>query len=113
MPDTDTDTAPERMTPDRTGCYVSDVRGRYGIIYMIRDVAGALGFPISPEDAHTLHLAWEGLDDPNGLAWDTIGWLSDEAEAWLNEHVAPEDHAFGWHEGDFILAHLDTWEVIA
>lgn len=39
------------------------------------------------------------------------GGLADEAETWLNEHVAPHGFSFGWHDGDFTLCHDEWWEI--
>lgn len=38
------------------------------------------------------------------------GELVDQTEEWLNEHIAPEGYAFGWHDGEFFLWTTDEWE---
>ena len=46
------------------------------------------------------------------LTDDEYAWLSDagdEVETWLNDNVAPEDHLFGWFDGEFFLQSIDWW----
>ena len=38
------------------------------------------------------------------------GGMADDAETWLNEHVAPEGYQFGWHDGEFFLWSNEEWE---
>jgi len=37
--------------------------------------------------------------------------MADDAENWLNDNVAPEGYAFGWHDGEFFLWTDADWEV--
>jgi hypothetical protein len=30
-------------------------------------------------------------------------WSADDAEAWLNDHIAPDGYRFLWNDGEFFL----------
>ncbi|WP_405057067.1 hypothetical protein OG474_30565 [Kribbella sp. NBC_01505] len=55
---------------------------------------------------------FEGAFTPGVQHVDLIGevdGLADAAEAWLNEHVAPPGHSFGWFNGEFFLRADRDW----
>ncbi len=57
-------------------------------------------------DADTRVYRYELTDEEH----DALVWAADEAEAWINEHVAPEGYSFGWHDGEWFLSSTEWWE---
>lgn len=47
-----------------------------------------------------------------GLCFEIVTYLSEDAEHWLNEHVAPSEHSFGWHDGEWFLWPSKQWQSI-
>jgi hypothetical protein len=47
------------------------------------------------------------------LAAELVYNLSDEAEEWMNDNVAPEGFAFGWHDGEWFLWSIKEWQDVA
>jgi hypothetical protein len=47
------------------------------------------------------------------LATELIYNLSDEAEEWMNDNIAPEGFAFGWHDGEWFLWSIKEWQDVA
>jgi hypothetical protein len=53
-----------------------------------------------------------GLTEDVGISDDEheqLCWTSDDVEAWMNEHVAPEGYSFGWYSGEFFLWSTMQW----
>ena len=48
----------------------------------------------------------------DGDAAEIVYGAADKAEAYLNEHVAPEGYSFGWYEGEFYLWLVEAWEDV-
>lgn len=102
-----------KATPADAGCYVDGHWGQYATAHMI-ERATEFGFT----DAEAEDLAARKLVEmfpTNGptLSDNEHEYLTDaadDAEAWLNEHVAPEGYSFGWYEGEFHLQSEAWWE---
>lgn len=102
-----------KASPLDIGCWIAGHRGRYatsGLVYKAMD----WGFVIDSDDDRAL-TAYDGGDDEilhDGEMVDVFDWvieLADEAEAWLNDHVAPEGHSFGWFDCEFFLWTDEEW----
>lgn len=99
-----------------TGCYVDGHWGHYAGAHMIMR---ATEFGYSDEQA--IELAQRRLNemfphDGPGLDDDEYEVFSDcidDAEAWLNDHAAPEGYSFGWFDGEFYLWSNEDWEQSA
>ena len=102
----DTEIKPVRLTKLSAGCWVDGSRGHYAAPYMVT-LAVDRGYPITEEDQEliTAYLAGETFD-PEGAVVE----IADEAEAWLNEHMAPAGYLFGWSDGDFMLWTARDWQ---
>lgn len=101
-----------KLSPVDAGCLVDGHWGQYGIARVVT-LAASLGYAdtagialaqrklaaMMPSDAPAL-----SEDDEQALA-DS----ADSAETWLNEHAAPQDHMFGWYDGEFYLHSVDWW----
>ena len=88
---TNTKTQPE------TGCWIDGHWGHYGITRLI-EIAGEYGFPRSQHDKVAIAAY---VND--GEMEDEVIAIADDAEWWLNDQVAPDGWAFGWHDGEFFL----------
>jgi hypothetical protein len=51
-------------------------------------------------------------DSQKDIDLDLLVELADEAELWLNENVAPENHSFGWVDGEFMLLTTADWQSL-
>lgn len=102
-----------QVTPADAGCYVDGHWGQYGTARVI-EIAAELGY--SDRDALEYarrHLASMGPSTDPGLAddeYDAMIGYADDAESWLNDHVAPAGHSFGWSDGEFFLQSADWWD---
>lgn len=67
------------------------------------------GFPVTCVDLAVMGAFREGDRDQDGTIGEYVHAMADEAIEWLNEHVTPEGHLFGWHEGDLMLWSDETW----
>lgn len=102
-----------KALPKDAGCYVDGHWGQYGVSRVI-DVAAGFGF----DDAEALdlasrHMALYGPSSAPELTdddWDSLIWASERAEQWLNDNIAPQDHYFGWYDGEFFLQSVDWWD---
>jgi hypothetical protein len=97
--------SPTRAHPDEAGCWVDGARGRYTGVRMV-EIAVARGMPLDDDDRELLErraVVIRGGDDER---WNDL--LTD-VEEWLNRNIAPEGHAFGWVEGDFLLLDEAGW----
>lgn len=95
-----------KATPADAGCWVDGHWGQYGAARVI-EIAIAHGWDdAEADDLATRHMASIGPSDADGLSDDEFEPYIDaaaDAEAWLNENVAPEGYSFGWHNGEFFL----------
>lgn len=104
---------PVRLASDDAGCWVDGHWGQYAVAHMVNR-AEELGY----DDAEVIsladrHIASMGRSEAPGLTSDeywALSEASDEVEAWLNEHVSPEGHYFGWSDGEFFLGSDEWWE---
>lgn len=98
-----------------TGVWVSSWWGQYGSERLV-DIASGFGFNGngSDEDANLISRCSQAAADlhkfDNRADLDIVVELADEAEEWLNEHIAPEGHTFGWLDGEFWLMADDDWK---
>lgn len=104
----------ERADPVRDlGCWIAGHRGIYATSSLVRKAA-EWGYPLNEDDHRALDAydaAVEEIQLGDGMV-NTDDWvveLCDWAEDWLNEHVAPEGHAFGWCDGEFFLWTDEEW----
>lgn len=86
------------------GCYVDGHWGRYGTG---RVIELAVDFGWDDEEARELlYHAPTSPPDFDDASYD----ISQDAELWLNENVAPEGFSFGWYDGEFFLWSDEEWE---
>ncbi len=88
------------------GCIVPGHYGQYGCMEVI-NLAIASGW--NDEDAKRLV---EAEDDEREMLREFEVDIADEAEAWMNDNIAPEGYSFGWHDGEFFLWSDGAWEEI-
>jgi len=103
-----------KATPADVGCYVAGTWGQYGLARMIVVAVAEFGFDESDViDLANRKLGEMDYETTEYLTDDEHTWLSDagdEVEQWLNDNVAPEDHYFGWFDGEFFLQSVDWWD---
>lgn len=108
-----TDEQIERATPANAGCWVDGHWGQYAVAHLV-DKASEWGYADAKViDIATRHLATIGPSEAPQITddeHDALSGASDEVEAWLNEHVAPEGYHFGWCDGEFFLWSEETWD---
>lgn len=99
------------------GCWVGGHWGRFGSARLVY-LATVHGWELSAEDDLLLDRALGEMSPSNPDArdedWEWLheqGGLAAQAEEWLNEHIAPEDYYFGWHDGEFYLWPLHVWHT--
>lgn len=83
--------------PSQVGCWIDGTRGWQAQGIMV-EIAADRGFPITRAERITLEQFMRGDGDYNDIA-DIV----DEAEAWLDEYVAPDGYYFVWIDGEFFL----------
>lgn len=88
------------------GCWIDGTWGWRGTPRVI-EIAEAYGMTVEPSIKE--QGIYNIVEDADG--YDQIVDLSDDAEAWLNEHVAPEGFSFGWDDGEFFLRATVDWEA--
>lgn len=86
------------------GCYVDGHWGRYGTGRVI-ELAEEFGW----DDPEALDFLLRTKESPPDFT-DESYELSQAAEDWLNENVAPEGFSFGWYDGEFFLWSAQDWE---
>ena len=99
-----------RATTANAGCWVDGHWGWKGIGRVI-EIAVERGWPITREDADDLAVYMFGnyaTDDDEGRC-DRVAEAADDAERWLTDNVAPPEHSFGWHDGEFYLWSDARW----
>jgi hypothetical protein len=95
-----------KASPLEIGCWIDGWRGWRASARLV-EIARGRGMAISDEDwkAVVVYQSGEGSADDA----EVVSELADKAEGWLNEHVAPEGHRFGWQDGEFFLWTDDEW----
>jgi len=102
----------QRATPTVAGCWVDGHWGQYAIAHMVEKAQDWGYADAEVIDIATRHLATIGPSEAPQITDDehqALSDASDEVEAWLNEHVAPEGFSFGWWEGEFFLNSDAQW----
>jgi hypothetical protein len=97
-----------------TGCLVD---GAFGIDYQavsVLEIARDFGFwchvPPEFQDVYDdLLYSSRSIDGMESAILDQ-GGLLDYAVDWLNDHVAPDGYAYGFHDGDFFLQSDEWWD---
>ena len=99
------------------GCWLEGSRGWRAAAPLV-DIAAGYGMPVD-EDDRTILAAYMDSRDTVTLAsgesvdsQDCTIELTDRAEAWLNEHVAPAGWSFGWSDGEFFLWTDADWSNV-
>lgn len=92
-----------QLTAADAGCWVDGHwgwRGSYRLIQLAHEFGWQeyTAAPIDPD--HAL----------SGDGEEFIHDIADEAEAWMNNNVAPDGHSFGWFDGEWFLWSHSTWE---
>lgn len=111
-----TDRTIQKATANDVGCHVSGWHGQYGGAAMVL-TARSFGY----NDAELIAIAEQHYDsmasrDHEPITDDEHQQLSDaldEVEQWLNDNVAQDGYAFGWHDGEFFYQSATWWEVEA
>lgn len=104
------------------GCWIEGSRGWTGSVRLI-EIAESYGFPMDDDDRALVAAYDESREEPLTLSTGQViepdsihelvigqGEMADKAETWLNDNVAPEGYSFGWHEGEFYLWSIESWE---
>jgi hypothetical protein len=96
-----------RANEHDAGCWVDGHWGQYGPVRLcdIAQAAGWGGNPLPYNADQAMDMDYDQRDE-----WE--GEAADQAEAWLNEHVAPAGFMFGWHEGEFFLWSDVQWLML-
>lgn len=105
-----------RAVPAESGCWIDGHWGQYGTARLVSiahdhgwheddaaDIAARHLAAMCPSNAAPV------TDEEYGALADSGGYAED-AEDWLNAHVAPEGYTFGWHDGEFFLSRDDCRE---
>lgn len=84
-----------KASPDTAGCWVAGDWGQYatGRVIVLASCYGYAPAAYDPDD------------------FEQVCEEADAAEAWMNEHVAPEGYSFGWYDGEFFLWADNEWEM--
>lgn len=108
-----------RETPKASGCWLEGSRGWRASAALVR-IAHDYGMTLTEDDLAILDAYEDGTTDSLTLSTgETVdpaecvigqGEMADQAEEWLNDHVAPAGYMFGWHDGEFFLWSDDQWE---
>ena len=89
------------------GCWINGTWGHYAPTRLI-EIAKENGFAVTHEEQQAINAYVDGDDGD----YEMITYLSDQAEAWMNQEVAPGSHAFGWHDGEFYLWSDKDWREV-
>jgi len=101
-----------RAAPDDAGCWIDGHWGQYGAARLV-NIAIDHGF-VDPyaSDLASRHLAAAGLSAAPDLTddeFEQLMYVSDVAEVWMDEYVAPAGFSFGWLDGEFFLQSEEWW----
>jgi hypothetical protein len=97
---------PDKLTSADAGCLIDGHHGWHAHAIMIR-LAESYGYQLTAP-VSVIVAAYERTGD--GMYVDVVTDVMDSAEAWLNEHVAPDGYSFGWHDGEFFLQSVEWWQ---
>jgi hypothetical protein len=92
-----------RVNAEAQGCWIDGHWGQYGVVRLC-EIVEAHGGPSLLRYDVDVAMAGDVERDV-----DAETWAADDAERWLNDHVAPEGFLFGWFDGEFFLAPLGWW----
>lgn len=105
----------DRVSPEDAGCWIDGHHGQYATP-MLCQLAIGQGMPMADADKMDVYAwlnqsrdVWAVTDD----VIENVVELSDDALVWLNENIAPDGYAFGWHNGEFFLWSIAEWEESA
>lgn len=112
----------KRITnPEKSrGCWLEGSRGWRASGHLV-EIAESHGMRLSKDDRAILAAYLDSADsitlstgevlDAGSIAGAVIdqGELTDRAEQWLNDKVAPKGWAFGWHDGEFFFWPDSVW----
>jgi hypothetical protein len=117
-----------KMTADQAeqsrGCWIEGSRGWTGSGYLV-EIAQGHGMPLDADDdaivtayltsTASITLTTGETLDADGITGAVIdqGELTDRAQQWLNENIAPEGWAFGWCDGEFFLWPVATSDNVS
>ena len=108
------DTIITQATPADAGCWIDGHWGQYGIARLV-EIAEGMGYNDAEMiDYASRHLASMARSNTFGITDDEHEALTDscdDVEVWMNDHLAPEGFAFGWHDGEFFLWSDEDWEA--
>lgn len=97
-----------------TGCIFAGHHGWHAH-YAVINMAVENGMTLTPSDRVALdaYIAQRdvvsGIDDvPNYIL--NQGGLLDEAEQYLNDNIAADNHSFGWQDGEFFYMPDSWWD---
>jgi hypothetical protein len=96
-----------RVTPADSGCWVAGHHGHYASAIVIET---ALNYGWHDTQAAEIAARYPELTEHEQ---DVLNDVVNDAEQWLNEHIAPEGYSFGWHDGEFFLWTTEEWEMEA
>ncbi len=97
-----------KLKAPEVGVLISGHAGRYGATELIR-LAQEYGFGLDTSDSNCVARYEDGEFDPTGELDETILWISEDAEDFLNDHVAEEGYMFSWYEGEFYYQPMLWW----
>lgn len=107
-----------KVDPSDAGCWIDGHWGRFGSSRLL-SIADDYNWPGYNDSDLLIAInclsSDEGCDEyirnPFGcICVEIICDAADEAEAWLNDNVAPEGFSFGWYDGEFFLWSDETWQ---
>lgn len=101
-----------KATPDNAGCWIDGHWGHYSGARLIQIATSAGWDDTDAFAAAERYMKNEPELDEDGvdLQYEHIWDAADEAEVWMNEHIAPEGYSFGWHDGEYFLWKDSEWE---
>lgn len=79
------------------GCWIDGQWGHYAPVRLVT-IAKDSGFRVTHEEQRAIDAYLNGADES-----EMITYLADQAEAWMNENVAPEGWMFDWIDGEFFF----------
>lgn len=125
-----------KATAGQAGCWIDGSRGIYATSELVQIALSYPGFLKGrdrrettyqrTEARHILRAYYDGEETVKyrrhpryGSSYtvtitevgDKVSYLAEQAEQFLNEHVAPEGYLFGWNDGDFFF-HPESWWLV-
>lgn len=93
-------------TPDQAGCWVDGSFGQYADAHVILSACASGWLDMAAFDIASRWIAMEPFTDSE---LHLLVSFADDAEAWMNENIAPEGYMFGWHDGEFFMMTTEWW----